>query len=321
MTVRTQTRPLLEQARAAMPGLAALAEAVPKVVAALVEARARVRPASEVHQDAVNAVLSGGAVPSDLGARLLDVEQNNREAQAQYDALTRLRSDLLQQRRDLCVTHADRALTVLAEALDDLLAEARPLLAEIGDVDSSDAAISANMVKPWRRVQELAALHSELREAQAAIVSDALEPPTGARIRTIVSSRVRHLVETVGTVQNFTVLYPDGYSPSGAVAGQASRFKIVNGRVVELTEQPKQPSTSAPWLTGDPVAALRYLASPDAQPWVPTMAQLDQAQKAPEPVPDKPRSLMVSEKRARAISRKLPPMSEPAARDRGIEDY
>jgi hypothetical protein len=319
MSTRTQTRPLLDLARAAMPGLEAVAEAVPKVDAALAEARARVRPASEVHEAAVNAVLSGGDVPADLGARLLDVEQHNREAQAQHDALVRLRSDLARQRRDLCVRHADVALAVLAEALDALLAEARPLLPEVGDVDSSDAAINTGVVKPWKRLQELAARHAELREAQAMVVSDALEPPETPRARTLVSSRVRHLVQTVGTVRNFRTLYPDDYSPAGPVVGQASRFQIVNGRVVELTQPPDRPSAPAPWLTGDPVAALRYLAGPDAQPWVPTLAQLDQAQKAPKPE-SKPRSLMVSEKRGRELSRKLPPM-DPAPRDPGIEDY
>ena len=122
-------------------------------------------------------------------------------------------------------------------------------------------------------------------------------------------------------MRNFAALYPDGL-PDDSRQVPGGNVRIANGRVVTTTVEDRA-ADAPPWLTGG-VAALRYLASPDAQPWVPTLGELEDARDAAAVVPGpevgddgvrRVRSLEIGGARERAITRKLPPLqTEPSSR-------
>ncbi len=304
----TAHRPLLDLARDAVPGVAEVAAALPAVDAALTAARAR-PGRSEVApvEDAADAVLAGKPVPADLGAHVREAQEDNRTATAHVEALIRLRGQLLYRRRDALAQHVDAGLAVLADQLEHLLSEARPVAAKLDGVRDADAAIAAGTVAEWTRFRALADRHTELREAQATLLTDTLHPPDTPRASTVATRDVRALVAAHGTVADAAELYPDGLPE---VVPQedtiAANVRIVNGRVV-TTATTTRPEAAPPWL-GSPVDALAYLATPDARPWVPSLADLLAARDAAAEAKRKQRqqeagSLIVTPTRQRQITR------------------
>jgi len=184
MTDTTSTthdaRPILERARASMPGLAEIEAALSGIEAALSridrDGRPEWTPVDAVLPDA----LTGRPIPDDLGERVLAVRKANEATGVHVQALTRLRERLHVHQRDTQVRHADPALGVLSTELHQLLTQARPVLAELGDVDSADAAIKAGRVDEWRQAGDLGARYTQLRAAQLELAEDALNPDNRA---------------------------------------------------------------------------------------------------------------------------------------------
>ena len=279
MTNTTATEPdapLLEKARASMRGLAEIEAALSSVGERLRACRSAVRPEDAVLDVALEAVLDGDPVPADLADRVLRVRRGNESAWAEASVLAPLRERLQERLTAVHRDRADDALRVLADELDVVLTAARPLLSQLGGVDDADSAINADRVQPWRQAVELAERHVTVRGAQRLIVAGALDPPDQARVTARVSAEIRNLVDDYGTVRD-----PDRHHPTvGAGADgrdvRLSGSRIFTGRIMtdSHTDRPARPR---PWLTGDGVADLHFLARPDVIAWVPTIARLTDA--------------------------------------------
>jgi hypothetical protein len=262
MTDTTSTthdaRPILERARASMPGLAEIEAALSGIEAALSridrDGRPEWTPVDAVLPDA----LAGRPIPDDLGERVLAVRKANEATGVHVQALTRLRERLHVHQRDTQVRHADPALGVLSTELHQLLTQARPVLAELGDVDSADAAIKAGRVDEWRQAGDLGARYTQLRAAQLELAEDALNPDNRA------DRDVALLVTDHGHVR-------DADRHDDAV-GTDIRQPHVDP---QLMTTPVAPAVATrPWNTGHGLADLRYACRRDVEPWVPAIAEL-----------------------------------------------
>ena len=150
-TATEDTRPsLLEKARSAMHGLAEIETGLADVTTRLRQARASVRPEESVVDVALETVLDGEKVPDDVGPQVLKIRRSNEAAFAAAQVLGPMERRLQER---LLVVHreqADDALAVLRAELDTVISQAGPVLAELGDVDSADAAIAADRARPTR---------------------------------------------------------------------------------------------------------------------------------------------------------------------------
>jgi len=264
MTDTTSTthdaRPVLARARAAMPGLAEIEAALSGIEAALSRLDRDGRPEWDAVDAVLPDVLAGRSIiPDDLGERVLAVRKANEATGVHVQALTRLRERLHVHQRDTQVRHADRALDVVATELHQLLTQARPVLAALGDVDSAAAAITAGRVDEWRQAGDLGARYTQLRAAQLRLAEDALNPGN------LADRDVALLVTDHGHVR-------DADRHDDAV-GTDTRQPRVDPQLMLTT--PGAPAVATrPWNTGNGLADLRYACRRDVAPWVPAIAEL-----------------------------------------------
>jgi len=262
--IATGTTPLLELARTHIAGLAEVETALDEVERRLTAAHATPRPEHDAADDVLPDVLAGQPIPRDIGERLLVLRQANEAAAASVMALQRLRDRLWQRQRDIQVTHADDALAFLRRELTTLLASARPALAELGDADDAQAAVTADRVDQWRQATELAARYAELRQAQMVIVSAALEP-AGTR-------DISPLTVDYGHVRD-----ADRHDPDVGTDPYTPRVQ----ESLMITHIPPTGGSNRPWCTGNTLADLRYVACrDDVDPWLPSMRELTGARAA-----------------------------------------
>ena len=272
-STETDARPILERARSAMSGLTTVQAAITAVVEQLRQARASVRPEEAVVEYALDALLGGGAVPDDLGSRVLQIRRSNEAALATAQVLGPLERRLQERLLAVHREQADPALNVLAAELLELLTEARPVLARLNGVDDAEDAIAADRVDEWRQAVALTSRYAAVRDAQRVIVAGALDPPDQARLTARVSPAIRDLVDNFGVVRQPHLHFPEvgtGVNRSEVRVGQS---RIFSGRIVTdaHTDRPARPR---PWTTGDPVADLRFLVRDHVIAWVPTVAEL-----------------------------------------------
>jgi len=266
------TRPLLERARSGMRGLAEVETALSEVAVRLRQARGAVRPEEAVVDVALTAVVAGETVPDDLGDRVLEIRHSNEAQLAEAQVLgpleRRLRERLLAVHRE----QADAALAVLRAELGALLSQARPVLAELGsNVDSADAAISADRVQQWRHAVALAARYDEVRQAQRVLVSAVVSPESHVSDR--VSREARAAVDDYGTVVDADRHYPEVGTDVNRSEVRIGETRIFSGRLVTSahTDRPLRPR---PWFTGDALTDLRFVCRADVEAWLPTVRQL-----------------------------------------------
>jgi len=258
-TTTTDTRPLLELARAAMPELAEVETGLTGIDAALNRIDRDGQPEWEPVDTALADVLAGLPVPDDLGSRVLAVRKENEATGVHVLALTRLKERLHVHQRETQVRHVDRALHVVATELDAVLTAARPVLGELGSVATADAAIKAGRADEWRQAGDLGARYTQLRAAQLRLTEDALNPDNR------VDRDVALLVTDHGYVRNADQL--------DDAVGTDPRQPRVDHPELMLTA-PGAPATTRPWNTGNGLAELRYACRHDVTAWVPTIGQL-----------------------------------------------
>lgn len=274
MTEHADTRPpcLLDRARAAMPRLAATEDAITAVQARMAAAGARSTPEADVIAAAADEIVRSCAVPDDLGRRLVAVRRANAETFAEIEILRRAQLQLLDAERGLHRDGADAALDVLRGELATIVDAGCAALDALGpDVHDADSAITRGRVDAWQRVRRLAEEHDRLRHVQKIIVSAALAPPQPGRWDDHVTPDARLLVDLLGYVRDGRHTDVAEHLRVAAKGPVAPRY--VDGLISGQPRPVNQPAPP-PWLTPDPVAALRFITRPDAHPWVPTLAQL-----------------------------------------------
>jgi len=258
--IATDTRPLLELARAAMPELAEIETGLSGIETAL----SRIDRDGRNEWDPVDAVLpdalAGHPIPDDLGERVLAVRKANEATGVHVEALTRLRERLRVHQRQIQVRYADAALTVVSTELDAVLTTARPVLARLGSINSGDAAIKAGRVDEWRAAGDLGARYTEVRAVQLRITEGALNPGN------LADRDVALLVTDHGFVRNADQL-------DDAVGTDPRQPLVDQPQLLMVTGGPGAPTTR-PWNGGSGRADLRYVCRPGVRPWVPSIAQL-----------------------------------------------
>ena len=259
-TTATPLPPLLERARAAMPGHVAIEAGLAAADAALSRLDRDGLPEWSAVDDAVADVLAGQSINlDDLGSRVLATRGVSEATGAHAEALIRLRERLHVHQRQIGVRHADAALALLATELHAVLSMARPVLARLGTVDTGDGAITAGLVDDWRAAGELGDQYAGVRSVQLRITEGALNP----------DNRVDRDVALLITDHGFV---RDADQLDDAV-GTDPRQQPVDQSHLVLTGGPTAPATR-PWNSGNGRADLRYVCRPGVRPWLPTIAQL-----------------------------------------------
>jgi len=273
-TATEDTRPsLLEKARSAMPGLTTVETGLADVTTRLRQARASVRPEESVVDVALETVLDGEKVPDDVGPQVLKIRRSNEAAFAAAQVLGPMERRLQER---LLVVHreqADDALAVLRAELDTVISQAGPVLAELGDVDSADAAIAADRVVQWRQADAMASRYVGVRDAQRVIVAAALDPPDQPRATSRVSPQIRDLLADYGFVREADRHHPTVGTGANGGEVRLSGSRIFSGRLV-TDAHTDAPVTPRPWLTGDTITDLRFACRAGVEPWVPAINEL-----------------------------------------------
>lgn len=166
------TNDLMTRALSAIPGYDDLDRA--KRTAA--EARAEARSATPAGGNLVAELADALTAGRDLPTNLADTAYASRTANAQRraDLLTVLKAVEVEihERRDHAVAAGiDAALAVVAAELDDVVSRARPALAELGHIDTPQAAIDHGAAEAWRTAAQAADALVTLREVQGRLTA------------------------------------------------------------------------------------------------------------------------------------------------------
>jgi len=180
-TTTTETRPLLERAEAAIPGLAEAKEALRRVrerIAAPIDRgpSAGVLAPGSVLSRAAAAIVAGAAIADDLGLQVLAAEHVEQERAAQHAALQQIRADLERRVQSARASGTDQALAVVRAELEDVLARTREVDGALGAVRTPEAAMAAGpaAVARWQELLDLVGRLDTLRAAQLSLVTPEL---------------------------------------------------------------------------------------------------------------------------------------------------
>jgi hypothetical protein len=126
--------------------------------------------------------------------------------------------------------------------------------ADLDGASTAEQAIAKDRAPAWKRLTELAGDYSTLRVAQRALMSGRTDLVTSSRSSNGGEDTASDLV-----LQNLDDLWPSWRNP-----GQTERVINVSG----------EPHRYEPW-PAEPAQLLLWLVTSTAQPWVPTIPQLE----------------------------------------------
>lgn len=172
--------------------------------------------------------------------------------EAQRGALASLRGELDSRITSLTQRHSNAALTVLADAFADLLADVNRVAEELDGARTAAEAIANGTEDAWRRLSDLRQQYDQLRAAQQSIVMSAFGQDL------LLSSRSRYIEDELAS--DFVLNDLDRLIPGWKRAD--ARFTL-GGKPFE---------DRRPW-PDEPLAQLLWLAASGAA-WLPTAAQL-----------------------------------------------
>lgn len=147
-------------------------------------------------------------------------------------------------------------LTQLRPELAAVVDEARTLLKRLGSVRTAEHAITHGVADAWGRMHELGNEYARLRNQQATLTGEAVGDGHVGR------SRVRRY----GILANVREVWPDAVKFDANERGEPAPWPHEPGRPYEAD----QGRDFLIWLA----------ETPDAQPWVPSVQQLGQAEQA-----------------------------------------
>lgn len=228
------------------------------VVEALADVEQRLSALAAIDSDppqrdarAAETLIAGASLDFDQFADDLaaDVRAAERR-QLERNALGQVRDRLTAHLELVDRVRADDALGYLDDRLGELLEQARPLLAELGNVRTADEAIDADTGPAWRRTVALAASVADIRGAQVEVIRhryrDSAHGDAGA----------------IAAVALFgSLAHPERVADPDDLLAQDRRQRRDGAR------------PSVPW-AGAGVPALRALLTEGAGPRVATIAQL-----------------------------------------------
>jgi hypothetical protein len=136
---------------------------------------------------------------------------------------------------------------------------------DLRGAQSADDAIRLGSVDSWKQLDGLREEYQQLRAAQVAVATG-LWDGTGAELKNL---------RTWGRFRNYGALARDHRPPGGELWGAGSDSGATDG---------------PPWTSTDPSVEWEFVfRTPEAQPWVPTQRQLEEAIRAwQQPPPEVP---------------------------------
>ena len=266
-TTKADERPILERAEAAIPGLEAAKAALRRVAEHIRKGGSPAVPVPEVVEEAADAVMAGDPIPDGLGRAVLAAQAIEQERLAEHGAMQSLRATLMRRIESAEAQHVDVALAVVRDELEAVLAAARAVDGALGDVRTPEAAMAAGSgaVDSWRTLLALVEKYDALRGAQLHLIT----PSFGGGGDITIGA-----MSLAGLFANAFDLYPD---PQARAAGRPAPPQGFRDSLwappwpAPNVERGDQPGV---WPTTDRPAYLRCVATSNAEPWVPTAAEM-----------------------------------------------
>lgn len=271
MTTTTTTTPedgLTQRVYAAIPDYDRYGLAIERL-----EKLSKTPPPKVAGRDAIldevrQSVLAGEPIPDDLGQRLLDADRAGDAHRAAIEALgwkrartgTGLLGELINERAELVRTHLDTAFSVLRDELDEIITAVADIDRALGRVRSAEDVVRAPQhLDAWHALSTLVDRYHELRVAQA----DFYMNHSGTYAPS-------DLMVNAGCVKNILALDAGWLNRTRS---DPSRMRAGISAVWPSPVHRDEMSSPWCWPTNDRPAYLRWLATSDAEPWLPTPDQ------------------------------------------------
>lgn len=192
-----------------------------------------------------------------LGEFLAAVERRTLDQlvfEAKRGALMSLRGEIDNQLPSIITVHCDAILGSLAEDFAQLMAEVTNVATQLNGARNAAEAIAGNTEDAWRQLPPLRDQYDQLRAAQRAVALTAFEPHV---LATSKSDYIEDELASDLAIANLDEILPGWRRPDNRAATNFG----------ELSDR-------RPWPIDDPIEQLVWLAISDAEPWLPTAADL-----------------------------------------------
>ncbi|MEU3045097.1 hypothetical protein ABZ705_00980 [Streptomyces sp. NPDC006984] len=257
----SSNRAPLDVARAAIPGFLDVQAADTALRARITELDATTAPADLV-TEAFTALTTGQPLPDGIGRRAWEAEQTTEFRSAELAILNGVQRRLNNHGENLVKKGADHGLRALRPFLDDLVNEARPMVAALRGVHSAQNAIDRgpDTIAAWSSIADIVTRYATIRRAQHTITRVAC----GQDIKTSFGHLGFNQVFRVWSeIENVTEVWPD-WAPGER--SEAPWPVVYRGRPFEVNHDREW----VMWLLSNPTVRL----------WVPTVGELTQAYEA-----------------------------------------
>jgi hypothetical protein len=155
----------------------------------------------------------------------------------------------------------DPLLTILATDLNELFGRVRPIAAGLDGARTPTEAITIGVADVWNELTALRQTYDEIRAAQDAVMNG--------------DDLGRGYVQMAKSSYLTDVGFDDELTTDLALANLDDVFPTWR-QSLQMGLMDRRPLDVRPWPKDDPVSRLIWLATSDAAPWIPTLAQLDE---------------------------------------------
>ncbi|WP_285031969.1 hypothetical protein [Mycolicibacterium sp. lyk4-40-TYG-92] len=238
-----RTNPALATALAAVPEWQRTVDVREAVQAKIISAPRTPSPPTPTSGDQLDEWLDAAITANDQKAL----------ADRRHAALTSLAGELTHTLDGILFVVGDRMLANLHDQLTTVMTAVATIAEKLDGADNANAAITQQVERHWRALPELRARYDSIRAAQGAI-SSSVDPDMH---RNAISPHTPDELASDLMLANVDELVPG--------------WRIADTRWVASG----YPERRTPWPT-EPIEQLVWLATSDAQPWVPTTEQLEQ---------------------------------------------
>lgn len=197
--------------------------------------------------------LQTGRISDEWVDAVLDHTERVARQDLLFRTLSELRRDANANAKSIYLNNTDTMLAGLHDDLQDMLREVDALAADLDGADTAQAALAADKGTAWRRLTALVDDYRTLRLAQSSLMSNHMDYVTSARPAAGGEEPASDL-----HIANLDDLWPNWSKPGGP-----QRINVDGGK-----------HRYEPWPT-DPVQFLLWLATSNAEAWIPTRRELD----------------------------------------------
>ncbi|MFC8347862.1 hypothetical protein [Streptomyces sp. NPDC057280] len=262
MTETNAERDPLDITREAIPGF----RAVQAADAALQQRLKELRSGSgaqpvDLGADAFAALISGKPVPDDLGRRAWEAQQAGEFRAAELQILTGIERRLQNHGENTVKAGADEGLRALRPVLDELLDQARPMVAALHGVHDAQGAIDRgpDAVAAWSGMAAIVTRYKAIRDAQKTVARMAIGESLGTKFGSVGFASVFNVWSEI---ENVAELWPE-WTPGGDSTVRPPWPVVYQQRPFEVRHDRE-------WV-------MWLLSTPQVRLWVPTIGELKKA--------------------------------------------